>query len=127
MKRLLLVFLILSLNLFAEQGETILNHPQDSDCGDDFAFFAQEDIEREIAEFEAKLAALLAEEVVENEIAEFEVNLAKVLADKAAQEMMAEIKAEAEAKTKAKLPKLKPTVCEPNRGGYEAYILGIKN
>ena len=125
MKRLLLVFLILSSNLFAEQGETILNHPQDSDCGDDFAFFAQEDIEREIAEFEAKLAALLAEEAVEKEISEFEAKLAKVLADKAAQEIMAEIEAECEAK--AKLPKLKPTVCEPNRGGYEAYVLGIKN
>ena len=23
-------------------------------------------------------------------------------------------------------PKLQPTVCEPNRGGYEAYMLGIK-
>jgi len=105
MKRLLLVFLILSSNLFAEQGETILNHPQASDCGNDFAFLAQD--------------------AIENEIAEFEVNLAKVLADKAAQEIMAEIEAECEAK--AKLPKLKPTVCEPNRGGYEAYILGIKN
>ena len=38
---------------------------------------------------------------------------------------MAETEAECEAK--AKLPKLQPTVCEPNRGGYEAYILGIKN
>ena len=89
MKRLLLVFLILSSNLFAEQGETILNHPQDSDCGDDFAFFAQEDIEREIAEFEAKLA--------------------KELADQAAQEIMAEIKAEAAFEAKAKLPN---TVCD---------------
>jgi transposase-like protein len=83
------------------------------------------DIEREIAEFEAKLAALLAEEAVEKEIAEFEANLAKVLADKAAQEIMAEIEAECEAK--AKLPKLQPTVCERNEGGYEAYMLGIKN
>ena len=24
-------------------------------------------------------------------------------------------------------PKLQPTVCEPNRGGYEAYMLGINN
>ena len=102
MKRLLLVFLILSSNLFAEQGETILNHPQASDCGNDFAFLAQD--------------------AIENEIAEFEVNLAKVLAEKAAQEIMAEIEAEAE----AKLPKLQPTVCE-RTGGYEAYILGIKN
>ena len=40
---------------------------------------------------------------------------------------MAEIKAEAALEAKAKLSKLQPTVCEPNRGGYEAYILGIKN
>ena len=58
---------------------------------------------------------------LEREIAEFEAKLAKELADQAAQEIMAEIKAE------AKLPKLQPTVCEPNRGGYEAYILGIEN
>ena len=70
-------------------------------CGDDSAFLAQEAIEIEIAEFEAKLA--------------------KDLADKAAQKMMAEIEA------KAKLPKLQPTVCGLNRAGYEAYILGIKN
>ncbi len=62
-----------------------------------------------------------AQEAIEKEIAEFEANLAKDLADKAAQEIMAEIKAE------AKLPKLQPTVCKANRGGYEAYILGIKN
>ena len=99
--RLLLVFLILSSNLFAEQGETILINqqliriPEVIICGtDDFGFLAQEVIEREIAEFEAKLAALLAE---------------------------------AECEAKAKLPKLQPTVCEPNRGGYEAYMLGIKN
>ena len=60
---------------------------------------------------------------LEREIAEFEVKLAKVLADKAAQEIMAEIEAECEAK--AKLPKLQPTVCE-RTGGYEAYILEIK-
>ena len=65
------------------------------------------------------------QEAIEKEIAEFEAKLAKVLADKAAQEIMAEIEAECEAK--AKLPKLQPTVCEPNRGGYEAYILGIEN
>ena len=58
---------------------------------------------------------------IEREIAEFEAKLAKDLADKAAQEMMVEIEA------KAKLPKLQPTVCGQNRAGYEAYILGIKN
>ena len=111
MKRLLLVFLILSSNLFAEQGETILINqqliriPEVIICGTDDFGPTQEAIEKEIAEFEAKLA--------------------KVLADKDAQEMMAEIEAECEAK--AKLPKLQPTVCEPNRGGYEAYILGIEN
>ena len=111
MKRLLLVFLILSSNLFAEQGETILINqqliriPEVIICGTDDFGPTQEAIEKEIAEFEAKLA--------------------KVLADKAAQEIMAEIEAECEAK--AKLPKLQPTVCEPNRGGYEAYMLGINN
>jgi len=111
MKRLLLVFLILSSNLFAEQGETILINqqliriPEVIICGTDDFGPTQEAIEREIAEFEAKLA--------------------KVIAEKAAQEIMAEIEAECEAK--AKLPKLQPTVCEPNRGGYEAYILGIEN
>ena len=111
MKRLLLVFLIFSSNLFAEQGETILINqqliriPEVIICGTDDFGPTQEAIEKEIAEFEAKLA--------------------KVLAEKAAQEMMAEIEAECEAK--AKLSKLQPTVCEPNRGGYGAYILGIKN
>ena len=106
MKRLLLVFLILSSNLFAEQGETILIVPQliIPQCGEDEPYNLV-DVERAIAEFEAQLAQELAE--------------------KAAQEIMAEIEAECEAK--AKLPKLQPTVCEPNRGGYEAYILGIKN
>ena len=126
MKRLLLVFLILSSNLFAEQGETKLIIPEDIVCYETEPLFGM-DIEREIAEFEAKLAALLTEEAVEKEIAEFEANLAKVLADKAAQEIMAEIEAEAALEAKAKLPKLQPTVCEPNRGGYEAYMLGIKN
>jgi hypothetical protein len=112
MKRLLLVFLILSSNLFAEQGETILIVPQliIPQCGEDEPYNLV-DVERAIAEFEAQLAQELAE--------------------KAAQEMMAEIEAEAEfkakAKTKAKLPKLQPTVCERNEGGYEAYMLGIKN
>ena len=27
----------------------------------------------------------------------------------------------------SKRPKLQHTVCEPNRGGYEAYMLGINN
>ena len=111
MKRLLLVFLILSSNLFAEQGETILINqqliriPEVIICGTDDFGPTQEAIEREIAEFEAKLA--------------------KVIAEKAAQEIMAEIEAECEAK--AKLPKLQPTVCERNLGGYEAYVLGIEN
>ena len=111
MKRVLLIFLILSSNLFAEQGETILINqqliriPEVIICGTDDFGPTQEAIEEEIAEFEAKLA--------------------KVLAEKAAQEIMAEIEAECEAK--AKLPKFQPTVCEPNRGGYEAYMLGIEN
>ena len=111
MKRLLLVFLIFSSNLFAEQGETILINqqliriPEVIICGTDDFGPTQEAIEKEIAEFEAKLA--------------------KVLAEKAAQEIMAEI--EAECVAKAKLPKLQPTVCEPNRGRYEAYMLRIKN
>ena len=111
MKRLLLVFLILSSNLFAEQGETILINqqliriPEVIICGtDDFG---------------------PTQEAIEKEIAEFEVNLAKVIAEKAAQEIMAEIEAEAALKAKAKLPKLQPTVCE-RTGGYEAYILEIK-
>ena len=106
MKRLLLVFLILSSNLFAEQGKTILIIPHETICDfvDPYPYpYNLLDIEREIAEFEAKLA--------------------KVLADKVAQEIMAEIEAEA----KAKLSKLQPTVCEPNRGRYEAYMLRIKN
>ena len=106
MKRLFFFFLILSSNLFAEQSETILIIPHETIC--DFVDpypYNLVDIDKEIAEFEAKLA--------------------KVLADQAAQEMMAEI--EAECKAKAKLPKLQPTVCEPNRDGYEAYMLGIKN
>ena len=99
MKRLLLVFLILSSNLFAEQGETILINqqliriPEVIICGTDDFGPTQEAIEEEIAEFEAKLA--------------------KVLAEKAAQEIMAEIEAEFEAK--AKLPN---TVC----GGPESLI-----
>ena len=75
MKRLLLVFLILSSNLFAEQGETILIVPQliIPQCGEDEPYNLV-DVERAIAEFEAQLA--------------------QELADKAAQEIMAEIKAD---------------------------------
>ena len=75
MKRLLLVFLILSSNLFAEQGETILIVPQliIPQCGEDEPYNLV-DLERAIAEFEAQLA--------------------QELADKAAQEIMAEIKAD---------------------------------
>ena len=94
MKRLLLVFLILSSNLFAEQGETILINqqliriPEVIICGTDDFGPTQEAIEREIAEFEAKLAALLAQEAIEKEIAEFEAKLAKELADQATQERL---------------------------------------
>ena len=121
MKKLLLIILLLSQPIYADSnGMSKLIIPEDIVCYETEPLFGM-DIEKEIAEFEAKLAALLAEEAIEKEIAEFEVKLAKELADKAAQEIMAEIEAE------AKLSKLQPTVCEPNRGGYEAYILGIKN
>ena len=123
MKRLLLVFLILSSNLFAEQGETILIIPEDTVCYETEPLFGI-NIEREIAEFEAKLAALLAEEAVEKEIAEFEAKLAKELANKAAQEIMAEIEAEAEFNAKTKLPN---TVCEKTEVSYLAYISGAVN
>ena len=101
MTRLLLVFLILSSNLFAEQGETILINqqlikiPEVIICGTDDFGPTQEAIEKEIAEFEAKLA--------------------KVIAEKAAQEIMAEIEAEAAFEAKAKLPN---TVC----GGPDSLI-----
>ena len=80
MKRLLLVFLILSSNLFAEQGETILIVPQliIPQCGEDEPYNLV-DVERAIAAFEAQLA----QEAIEKEIAEFEANLAKDLADHA--------------------------------------------
>ena len=79
MKRLLLVFLIISSNLFAEQGETILIVPQDiCDIGNPDPFpYNLVDIEKEIAAFEAQLA----QEAIEKEIAEFEAQLAKELAD----------------------------------------------
>ena len=123
MKKLLLIILLLSQPIYADSnGMSKLIIPEDTVCYETEPLFGM-DIEKEIAEFEAKLAALLAEEAVEKEIAEFEAKLAKVLAEKAAQEIMAEIEAECEAK--AKLPKLQPTVCE-RTGGYEAYILEIK-
>ena len=82
MKRLLLLFLILSSNLFAEQGETILILPQNICELETPDPYTQVDIEKEIAAFEAQLA----QEAIEKEIAEFEANLAKDLADQAAQE-----------------------------------------
>ena len=107
MKKLLLIIILLSQPIYADSNgmsKLLIPHVTICDFDDPYPYNLV-DLEREIAEFEAKLA--------------------KELADKAAQEMMAEIEAEFEAK--AKLPKLQPTVCEPNRGGYEAYILGIKN
>jgi len=107
MKTLLLIILLLSQPIYADSNgmsKLIIPHVTICDFDDPYPYNLV-DLEREIAEFEAKLA--------------------KDLADKAAQEIMAEIEAECEAK--AKLPKLQPTVCEPNRGGYEAYILGIEN
>ena len=107
MKKLLLIILLLSQPIYADSNgmsKFIIPHVTICDFDDPYPYNLV-DIAREIAEFEA--------------------NLAKELADQAAQEMMAEIKAEFEAKTK--LPKFQPTVCEPNRGSYEAYILGIKN
>ena len=113
MKKLLLIILLLSQPIYADSnGMSKLIIPEDTVCYETEPLFGM-DIEKEIAEFEAKLAALLAEEAVEKEIAEFEVNLAKELADQAAQEIMAEIKAEA--KAKAKLPN---TVC----GGPDSLI-----
>ena len=107
MKKLLLIILLLTQPIYADSnGMSKLLIPHVTICDfEDPHPYNLVDIAREIAEFEA--------------------NLAKELADKVAQEIMAEIEAECEAK--AKLPKLQPTVCEPNRGGYEAYILGIEN
>ena len=107
MTKLLLIILLLSQPIYAESNgmsKLLIPHVTICDFDDPYPYNLL-DIEREIAEFEAKLA--------------------KVLADKVAQEIMAEIEAEAEAK--AKLSKLQPTVCEPNRGRYEAYMLRIKN
>ena len=105
MKTLLLIIFLLSQTIYADSNgmsKFIIPHVTICDFDDPYPYNLV-DLEREIAEFEVKLA--------------------KVLADKAAQEMMAEIEAEAE----AKLSKLQPTVCEPNRGRYEAYMLRIKN
>jgi len=69
MKRLLLVFLILSSNLFAEQGETILIIPQETFCDfvDPYPYNLL-DIEREIAEFKAKLAKVLADKAAQEHL-----------------------------------------------------------
>ena len=107
MKKLLLIILLLAQPICADSnGISKLIIPEDIVCYETEPLFGM-DIEKEIAEFEAKLAALLAEEAIEKEIAEFEAKLAKELADKAAQEIMAEIEFEA----KAKLPN---TVCVKN-------------
>ena len=71
MKRLLLIFLILSSNLFAEQGETILINqqliiiPEATNCGRYDGALSQEAIEKEIAEFEANLAKELADQAAQ--------------------------------------------------------------
>ena len=81
MKKLLLIILLLTQPIYADlNGMSKLIIPEDIVCYETEPLFGM-DIEREIAEFEAK----------------------------------------------AKLPKFQPTVCEPNRGSNEAYILGIKN
>ena len=132
MKRLLLLFLILSSNLFAEQGETILIIPQDiCDIGNPDPFpYNLVDIEKEIAAFEAQLA----QEAIEKEIAEFEANLAKDLADQSklandaqVAARMEELALEQELKAFEAKAKFSPTVCEITEDGYEAYMLGIKN
>ena len=127
MTKLLLIILLLSQPIYADSnGISKLIIPEDTVCYETEPLFGM-DIEKEIAEFEAKLAALLAEEAVEKEIAEFEANLAKELADQAAQEIMAEIEVEAAFEAKAKLPN---TVCEKTEGeriSYLSYISGAVN
>ena len=124
MKKLLLIILLLSQPIYADSnGISKLIIPEDIVCYETEPLFGM-DIEKEIAEFEAKLAALIAEDAVEKEIAEFEANLAKELADQAAQEIMAEIEAEAEFNAKTKLPN---TVCEKTEVSYLAYISGAVN
>mgnify|MGYP001284136182 CR=1 FL=1 len=69
MKRLLFFFLILSSNLFAEQGETILIIPHETICDfvDPYPYNIL-DIEREIAEFKAKLAKVLADKAAQERL-----------------------------------------------------------
>ena len=86
MKKLLLIVLLLAQPIYADSNgmsKLLIPHVTICDFDDPYPYNLL-DIEREIAEFEAKLA--------------------KDLADKAAEEMMAEI----EAKAKVKLPN---TVC----------------
>jgi len=91
MKKLLLIILLLAQPICADSnGISKLIIPEDIVCYETEPLFGM-DIEKEIAEFEAKLA--------------------KELADKAAQEIMAEIEAEAAFEAKAKLPN---TVCVKN-------------
>jgi len=102
MKKLLLIILLLSQPIYADSNgmsKLIIPHVTICDFDDPYPYNLV-DIEREIAEFEAKLA--------------------KDLADKAAQEIMAEIEAE------AKLPN---TVCEvtEGEGSYLTYISGVVN
>ena len=95
MKKLLLIILLLAQPICADSnGISKLIIPEDTVCYETEPLFGM-DIEKEIAEFEAKLA--------------------KELADKAAQEIMAEIEAEAAFEAKAKLPN---TVC----GGPDSLI-----
>ena len=130
MKRLLLLFLILSSNLFAEQGETILILPKNICELENNYPYTQVDIEKEIAAFEAQLA----QEAIEKEIAAFEANLAKDLADQSklandaqVAARMEELALEQELKVFEAKAKFSPTVCEITEDGYEAYMLGIKN
>ena len=98
MKKLLLIIILLSQPIYADSnGMSKLIIPEDTVCYETEPLFGM-DIEREIAEFEAKLA--------------------KDLADKAAQEIMAEIEAE---------DKLPNTVCEKTKASYLAYISGAVN
>ena len=132
MKRLLLLFLILSSNLFAEQGETILILPQNICELENPDPYTQVDIEKEIAAFEAQLA----QEAIEKEIAEFEANLAKDLADQSklandaqVAARMEELALEQELKAFEAKAKFSPTVCEITEDDYEAWVLyryGIK-
>ena len=116
MKRLLLLFLILSSNLFAEQGETILIIPQDiCDIGNPDPFpYNLVDIEKEIAEFEANLAKDLADQ-------------SKLANDAQVAARMEELALEQELKAFEAKAKFSPTVCKRTEGDYEAYMLGIKN